>query len=99
MSFPVVAGVAETFRASFWMGSTVGMSVLGATFQAACYVAHGDERGELVAVLPVEHDGSRENAVLVRYFKGDVTGKDIRITIGTPDENRRVLELLNARYA
>ena len=65
MSFPVVAGVAETFRASFWMGSTVGMSVLGATFQAACYVAHGDERGELVAVLPVEHDGSRENAVLV----------------------------------
>lgn len=65
MSFPVVAGVAETFRASFWMGSTVGMSVLGATFQAACYVAHGDERGELVAVLPVEHDGSRDNAVLV----------------------------------
>ena len=41
----------------------------------------------------------RENAVLVRYFKGDVTGKYIRITIGTPDENRRVLELLNARYA
>ena len=65
MSFPVVAGVAETFRTSFWMGSTVGMSVLGATFQAACYVAHGDERGELVAVLPVEHDGSRDNAVLV----------------------------------
>ena len=65
MSFPVVAGVAETFRASFWMGATAGMSVLGATFQAACYVAHGEERGELVAVLPVEHDGSRENAVLV----------------------------------
>ena len=41
----------------------------------------------------------RENAVLVRYFKGDVTGKYIRITIGTPEENSRVMELLTARYA
>ena len=41
----------------------------------------------------------RENAVLVRYFKGDVTGRYIRITIGTPEENRRVLELLTERYA
>ena len=41
----------------------------------------------------------RENAVLVRYFKGDITGKYIRITIGTPEENSRVMELLTARYA
>ena len=41
----------------------------------------------------------RENAVLVRYFKGDVTGRYIRITIGTPEENLRVMELLKARYA
>ncbi len=95
MSFPVVAGVAETFRASFWMGATQGMSVLGATFQAACYVAHGDERGELVAVLPVEHDGSRDNAVLVtvpelehgHYYwelrATDPEGRESRLLYGT----------------
>lgn len=48
---------------SFFVGSG-GMSVLGATFQAACFRAHGDNAGELVAVLPVEHDG-RDNAVLL----------------------------------
>lgn len=41
----------------------------------------------------------RENAVLVRYFKGIVIGRYVRITIGTPEENARVLELLTARYA
>ena len=41
----------------------------------------------------------RENAVLVRYFKGSVTGRYIRITIGTPEENARVLELLTSKYA
>ena len=63
LNFPVVAGVEETFRVSFWVGES-GVNVLGATFQAACYMAHGESRGELVAVLPVEHD-SAENKVLL----------------------------------
>ena len=93
LNFPVVAGVAETFRVSFWVGGS-GMSVLGATFQAACYVAHGDERGELVAVLPVKHD-SAENKVLLtvpelehgHYWwelrATDAAGKECRLLYGT----------------
>lgn len=93
LNFPVVAGVEETFRVSFWVGGS-GMSVLGATFQAACYVAHGDERGELVAVLPVKHD-SAENKVLLtvpelehgHYWwelrATDAVGKVCRLLYGT----------------
>ena len=93
LNFPVVAGVEETFRVSFWVGGS-GMSVLGATFQAACYVAHGDERGELVAVLPVKHD-SAENKVLLtvpelehgHYWwelrATDAAGKECRLLYGT----------------
>lgn len=93
LNFPVVAGVEETFRVSFWVGGS-GMSVLGATFQAACYVAHGDERGELVAVLPVKHD-SAENKVLLtvpelehgHYWwelrATDAVGKECRLLYGT----------------
>jgi len=93
LNFPVVAGVEETFRVSFWVGGS-GMSVLGATFQAACYVAHGDERGELVAVLPVKHDSS-ENKVLLtvpelehgHYWwelrTTDSVGKECRLLYGT----------------
>ena len=64
-----------------------------------------ESEANFLFAAPPDGDGEaafrylRENAVLVRYFKGDVTGKYIRITIGTPEENRRVLELLNARYA
>lgn len=93
LNFPVVAGVEETFRVSFWVGGS-GMSVLGATFQAACYVAHGDERGELVVVLPVKHD-SAENKVLLtvpeldhgHYWwelrATDAAGKECRLLYGT----------------
>lgn len=93
LNFPVVAGVEETFRVSFWVGGS-GMSVLGATFQAACYVAHGAERGELVAVLPVKHD-SAENKVLLtvpelehgHYWwelrATDAAGKECRLLYGT----------------
>lgn len=93
LNFPVVAGVEETFRVSFWVGGS-GMSVLGATFQAACYVAHGDERGELVEVLPVKHD-SAENKVLLtvpelehgHYWwelrATDAAGKECRLLYGT----------------
>lgn len=93
LNFPVVAGVEETFRVSFWVGGS-GMSVLGATFQAACYVAHGDERGELVAVLPVEHE-SAENKVRLTVPElehghywwelrvTDAVGKECRLLYGT----------------
>lgn len=41
----------------------------------------------------------REAAVIVRYFPGEVTGKYLRITIGTPEENARLLEVLEKHYA
>ena len=53
---------------------------------------------------PPDGDGAgafqalRDEAVIVRYFPGEVTGKYLRITIGTPDENARVLEVLTKRY-
>lgn len=93
LNFPVVAGVEETFRVSFWVGES-GVNVLGATFQAACYMAHGENRGELVAVLPVEHD-SAENKVLLTVPElehghydwelraTDSEGKESRLLYGT----------------
>lgn len=54
---------------------------------------------------PPDGDGAgafkalREAAVIVRYFPGEVTGKYLRITIGTPAENARLLEVLKARFA
>lgn len=93
LNFSVVAGVEESFRVSFYSGGN-GMSVLGATFQAACYVAHGYERGELVAVLPVEHDGAEHKVLLTvpelehgHYWwelrATDAVGKVCRLLYGT----------------
>lgn len=54
---------------------------------------------------PPDRDGERyfkhlrENAIIVRYFKGDVTGRFVRITIGTPAENARLVEVSRAFYA
>lgn len=53
---------------------------------------------------PPDGDGAgafaalREEAVIVRYFPGEITGKYLRITIGTPEENTRLLEVLAKRY-
>ena len=64
-----------------------------------------ESHSNFLFAAPPDGDGEkcfaylRKNAVLVRYFKGAVTGRYIRITIGTPEENRRVLELLSARYS
>ena len=64
-----------------------------------------ESHANFLFVGPPDGDGEncflylRENAVLVRYFKGIVIGRYVRITIGTPEENARVLELLTARYA
>ena len=53
---------------------------------------------------PPDGDGAgafallRENAVIVRYFPGEVTGRYLRITIGTPEENARLLEVISKKY-
>ena len=53
---------------------------------------------------PPDGDGAgafqtlRDEAVIVRYFPGEITGKFLRITIGTPEENSRLLEVLKKRY-
>ena len=41
----------------------------------------------------------RERAVIVRYFPGEVTGSYLRITIGTPAENERLLAVLQERFS
>ncbi len=54
---------------------------------------------------PPDRDGEgffrylRENAVLVRYFPGPATGEFVRITIGTPEQMNRLLELAAQRFA
>lgn len=53
---------------------------------------------------PPDQDGDgffrylRENAVIVRYFPGPVTGRYVRITIGTPEQNAELLALAEQRY-
>ena len=53
---------------------------------------------------PPDGDGAgafallRENAVIVRYFPGPVTGSYVRITIGTPEQNAELLALTATRY-
>ena len=53
---------------------------------------------------PPDGDGAgafqalRDEAVIVRYFPGEVTGKYLRITIGTPEENARLFQVLEKRF-
>ena len=56
-------------------------------------------------VSPPDSDGERcfkllrESAVVVRYFPKAAGGKYVRITIGTPDECARLMDVLNGVYA
>lgn len=56
-------------------------------------------------VSPPDGDGERcfkllrESAVVVRYFPKAAGGKYVRITIGTPDECARLMDVLNGVYA
>ena len=43
-------------------------------------------------------DFLREHAIIVRYFPGEVTGKYVRITIGTPQEDQILLDTLKELY-
>ena len=57
-------------------------------------------QANFVFAAPPDGDGEklfrylRERALIVRYFPGPVTGKYLRITIGTPEQNRRLLAFL-----
>ena len=54
---------------------------------------------------PADGDGEacfkylREAAIIVRYFKGERTGKFVRITIGTPEENAKLVAVLSKKYS
>ncbi len=54
--------------------------------------------------VPPDNDGRRffdvlrENAVIVRYFPGEVTGRHVRISIGTDAEIDKVLEIAAQLY-
>ena len=71
-------------------------------------VEHGRLDREIKRYLktckPPDGDGKacfdylRENAIIVRYFPGAKTGRHVRITIGTPQENKQLLEVLKRRY-
>ena len=53
---------------------------------------------------PPDGDGAgcfaalREEAIIVRYFPGRITGKYLRITIGTPEENNKLIQVLKKRF-
>lgn len=57
----------------------------------------------LFAAPPDEDGGNyfrrlREQAIIVRYFSGEVTGRYVRITIGTPEEMDHLLDVTRAIY-
>ena len=64
-----------------------------------------DSKSNFLFAMPPDQDGNRcftglrNEAVIVRYFPGDATGKYVRITIGNPAENARLLEVLRSMYA
>ena len=61
-------------------------------------------QANFIFAAPPDGDGERcfrflrENAVVVRYFKHAAGGRYIRITVGTPAECARLLELLETEY-
>ncbi len=58
-----------------------------------------DSHTNFLFAMPPDGDGEgyfkalRENAVIVRYFPGEVTGRYVRITVGTPEQMQRLLEV------
>jgi len=65
----------------------------------ACGFEVNPSAANFVFAAPPDRDGEayfrylRQEAVIVRYFPGDVTGDYVRITIGTPADMDRLLEL------
>lgn len=64
-----------------------------------------ESQSNFIFAMPPDEDGERcfkllrDEAVIVRYFSADVTKKYVRITIGNPAENARLLEVLKGIYA
>ncbi|MCQ2377822.1 MAG: histidinol-phosphate transaminase [Victivallaceae bacterium] len=63
-----------------------------------------DSAANFLFASPPDRDGRRcfeevrRRAVIVRYFPGDATGEYVRITIGTPRENRILVDFLREIY-
>ncbi len=63
-----------------------------------------DSEANFIFAAPPDGDGEsyfqrlREQAIIVRYFPGPVTGKYVRITIGTPEQNRRLLDFTSTIF-
>ena len=62
-------------------------------------------QANFIFAAPPDNDGSkafkflRDHAVIVRYFPGEVTGKYLRITVGTEAQNKRLIDVLSELYA
>ncbi|MBE6403932.1 MAG: histidinol-phosphate transaminase [Lentisphaerae bacterium] len=61
-------------------------------------------QANFIFAAPPDNDGAkafkflREHAVIVRYFPGEVTGKYLRITVGTAVQNKRLTDVLKELY-
>ncbi|MBR7144685.1 MAG: histidinol-phosphate transaminase [Lentisphaeria bacterium] len=61
-------------------------------------------QANFIFAAPPDNDGAkafkflREHAVIVRYFPGEVTGKYLRITVGTAVQNKRLTDILKELY-
>ena len=61
-------------------------------------------QANFIFAAPPDNDGAkafkflRDHAVIVRYFPGEVTGKYLRITVGTAVQNKRLIDVLKELY-
>lgn len=61
-------------------------------------------QANFIFAAPPDNDGAkafkflRDHAVIVRYFPGEVTGKYLRITVGTAAQNQRLISVLHELY-
>ncbi|MBR2357331.1 MAG: histidinol-phosphate transaminase [Lentisphaeria bacterium] len=61
-------------------------------------------QANFIFACPPDEDGAkafkflRDHAVIVRYFPGEVTGKYLRITVGTAAQNKRLIDVLEMLY-
>ena len=61
-------------------------------------------QANFIFAAPPDNDGAkafkylRDHAVIVRYFPGEITGKYLRITVGTAAQNKRLIDVLKELY-
>jgi len=62
-------------------------------------------QANFIFAAPPDNDGARafkflrDHAVIVRYFPGNITGKYLRITVGTAAQNKRLIDVLKELYS